>query len=123
MGRFVFVFLFSCLYNIIIMDRRIPLPDPSTYTIYSKSGCHYCTKAKDLVKSKQPIIVDCDTFLIENKDAFIQAMTARIGQECKTFPIVFYHGKYLGGYTETKEQYETSEFKPKSEFLSFSTEF
>lgn len=105
------------------MERRIPLPSPNTYTIYSKSGCHYCTKAKELVKSKNPVVVDCDEFLIENKDVFIQIMCKLAGKECKTFPIVFKDGTYLGGYTETKEQYETAEFKPKSEFLSFSTEF
>jgi glutaredoxin len=105
------------------MDRRIPYPNPNTYTIYSKSGCHYCTKAKDLVQKKSPVVIDCDEYLIENKDLFIHTMCTRIGKEHKTFPIVFYKGEYLGGFTDTKEHYETSEFKPKSEFLSFSTEF
>lgn len=105
------------------MDNRIPQADKNTYTIYSKSGCHYCTKAKDLVKSKSPFVVDCDEYIIENKDVFIQCMNKRTGVECKTFPIIFYKGTYLGGFTETKEHYETTEFKPKSEFLSFSTEF
>jgi len=105
------------------MERRIPYPDQNTYTVYCKSDCHYCTKAKELVSSKNPMLIDCDGYLVENKDLFLQTMAHRIGKEHKTFPIVFYKGLYLGGYTEAKEHYETTEFKPKSEFLSFSTEF
>ena len=43
------------------------------FTVYSKSGCNNCTKVKTLLKDKNLIfnIVECDDYLIEDKENFL----------------------------------------------------
>ena len=45
-------------------------PSQDGYTIYSKSGCPYCKKAVKLLEhvSPTPIVVDCDDYLINDRD-------------------------------------------------------
>ena len=49
------------------------LPNSQGYTIYSKSGCPFCTKVKRLLEKEapSPLLVDCDDYLLENKEAFL----------------------------------------------------
>ena len=107
-----------------------------SYTIYSKSGCHYCTKAKKLIEKENPYVIDCDEYLIEDKVgflAFINEMAANemaanemtanemaanemtvnemtvngiLKKEIKTFPIIFHKDQFIGGYTELVNFYE-----------------
>jgi len=44
-------------------------PLNSGFTIYSKSGCPNCVKAKTLLKSKHLLfkIVNCDEYILEDK--------------------------------------------------------
>jgi len=78
------------------------------YTIYSKSGCPFCTKVKRLLEkeSPAPLLVDCDDYLVENKEDFLLFIQQMAGKEYKTFPMIFHNGNFLGGFTETKEYYE-----------------
>jgi glutaredoxin len=78
-------------------------PSKSGFTIYSKSGCPNCIKAKTLLKSKYLLfnVVDCDEYLIENKDNFLTCIKELANQEVKIFPIIFYDEKFIGGYNET----------------------
>lgn len=89
---------------------NIPRPASDTYTIYSKSGCLYCTKAKDLLQNERvpPLYVNCDEFLLENKQEFLNLMKSLIGYEYKTFPMIFKNGIFIGGYAKTQEIYEQS---------------
>ena len=52
---------------------NVPRPGSDSYTIYSKSGCLYCTKAKGLLQNERvpPLVVNCDKFLLENKVFYI----------------------------------------------------
>ena len=79
---------------------------PSTliYTVYTKSGCPFCVKAKDLLSEKKYMfeIVDCDEYLSNNKAAFLEFIKEHAEKEYKTFPMVFRAGCFIGGYTETK---------------------
>jgi len=85
-------------------DYIVPALD--NYTIYTKSGCPNCINVKKLLETetenKKPLIVDCDEWLIEDKPAFLEFIREKAGQECKTFPIVFHNGAYVGGFEETK---------------------
>jgi len=81
------------------MEYIEPLAD--NYTIYTKSGCPNCTKVKKLLENKKPLIVDCDDWLIEDKPAFLEFIREKAGKECKTFPMVFHNGEFLGGFDET----------------------
>jgi len=86
------------------MDQII-LPSTNNYTVYSKSGCINCTKVKKILKEQniEPLIVDCDEYLIENKEDFLSQITELIGYEYKMFPIVFNNGKFIGGYFDVKQ--------------------
>jgi glutaredoxin len=81
-------------------------PSETTYTIYCKSGCPNCTKAKNLIKKENPMIVDCDDYLIEDKEGFLDFMRFVIGKEYKVFPMIFKNGQFIGGYNELVKDYE-----------------
>jgi glutaredoxin len=85
------------------------LPSKENYTIYSKSGCSYCVKAKQLLINESHEVIDCDDYLIEDKPAFLEFMKGIIGKEYKTFPMIFdKQGKFVGGFTELKACYRPS---------------
>ena len=80
-------------------------PSKSGFTIYSKSGCPNCTKVKTLLKSKNLFfnVVDCDEYLIEDKETFLTFIKQLANQQVKAFPIIFYDEQFIGGYKETSE--------------------
>lgn len=72
-----------------------------TYIIYTKSNCHKCQIAKDLLKREQTetIYINCDEMLRLNRNEFISSMRKRTGiQEPKLimFPLIFIDDIYLG---------------------------
>lgn len=89
--------------------EKIREPIKKGYTIYTKSECKYCIKTKELLKDEFPCpqYVLCDEFLsnIETKEIFLKEMETFIGKSYRTFPMVFYNGKFIGGYTELEKQY------------------
>ena len=89
-------------------------PSKTDFTIYSKSGCHFCTKAKTLLKEKgiKFIMIDCDEYIIENKPLFLSFIKKLAHKEYTSFPMIFYNGDFIGGYKETEEII-------KKQFLSF----
>ena len=87
---------------------EIPEPQKEEFTVYSKSGCINCVKVKTLLKDKNLnfIVIDCDEFVLEDKDAFLKFMYKLAGQEYKTFPMVFDEKYFVGGFTETIKHVE-----------------
>jgi glutaredoxin len=79
------------------------LPKKSEFTLYSKSGCHNCLKIKQFLKESHLSfsVVDCDEYLLENREQFLNFVKELAKTEIKSFPIVFDHMKYIGGYDET----------------------
>jgi len=87
-------------------------PIETGYTIYSKSGCPYCDKAKALLKIDNPIVVDCDPYLVtaSDKEEFLQFIK-EIGQkEQRTFPIIFKNATYVGGYSDLLQLLRDEDF-------------
>lgn len=93
------------------MDYLTPMTD--RYTIYTRSGCSYCTMAIELLKNETPQIdeVCCDEYITDTvlpkniaKYNFFQFIQNITGVKHQTFPVVFYKGKFIGGYTETLKQ-------------------
>jgi len=84
-------------------------PSEKIFTIYSKSGCINCRKVKDLLKANniEYEIIDCDDYLLENKEQFLFFIQSYTNVVCKTFPIVFYDENFIGGFNETKDHLET----------------
>ena len=80
-------------------------PNMIGFTIYSKSGCPNCTKVKNFIKEKNFLfnIVDSDDYLIEDKESFIKFIETKAETSYKTFPMVFYDGKFVGGFIHTTE--------------------
>ena len=97
---------------------NITRPAMDSYTIYSKSVCLYCTKAKGLLQNERipTLIVDCDKFLLGNKEEFFDQMKSLIGYEYKTFPMIFKNGRFIGGYNKTKDFYEESKIVARGDF-------
>jgi glutaredoxin len=82
---------------------EFPTPEKNQFTVYSKSGCINCSKVKTLLKQKSLAfnIIDCDEFILENKEEFLTFIKEIIGKEYKMFPMVFDNNKFIGGYNET----------------------
>ncbi len=75
------------------------------FTIYSKSGCYNCGKIKKLLTEKRLFFneVNCDEYLIEEKEGFLSFIENKIGKPYTTFPMIFYDGKFIGGYNDANE--------------------
>lgn len=88
------------------MNDLIVVESPSLtgYTIYSKSGCLNCTKAKVLIENAH--IIDCDEYLIEDKSTFLKYIYAYSKAEPRTFPMIFYKAEFIGGFAEAKVHFE-----------------
>jgi glutaredoxin len=84
-------------------------PEYNQFTVYSKSGCPNCIKVKKLLQEKQIMftIVNCDEFILEDKDMFFQFIQNLTKKEYKFFPMVFDNGHFIGGFTETIKYIET----------------
>lgn len=76
-------------------------------TVYSKSGCSNCTKVKTLLKDNKLKfdVIDCDEFILENKEEFLLFIQNLIGKEYKVFPMVFNDTTFIGGYNETNKYF------------------
>ena len=84
------------------------MPSNDTYTIYTKSGCNFCVKAKEILKNEniEPLIVDCDKYLQEDRTEFLNFIRLLSGVEYKTFPMIFMKGHFIGGYTDIVKHYD-----------------
>jgi hypothetical protein len=54
-------------------------------------------------------IIDCDDYLVDDKEGFLAFMQKLIGKEYRTFPMIFDKGgRFLGGFTELKAVYQAA---------------
>jgi len=88
---------------------EIVVPEVIGFTIYTKSGCPNCNKVKQLLRENNLLykIVDCDEYLIEDRQGFLSFINSRIQRDTTNnsdkpifFPIVFSDNKYIGSYKE-----------------------
>jgi glutaredoxin len=80
-------------------------PSNNTFTIYTKSGCIGCLRAKNLLSELfiTPLIIDCDNYLLEHRKEFLQIIKklANIDEDkIVFFPLIFENGKYIGRYED-----------------------
>jgi glutaredoxin len=80
-------------------------PSKNGFTIYSKSGCLNCTLAKKLITENHFFLneVNCDEYILEDKERFLNFIEVKAEKIYKTFPMVFYKEKFIGGFTHTTE--------------------
>ncbi len=71
-------------------------------TIYSKENCHFCIKAKELLKKKNINYLNIDI----GED---EKLLAQLYQETRqsTVPYIFINNKFIGGYNELLKLEET----------------
>ena len=50
--------------------------------------------------------VSCDEFLLEDKEGFLLFIKEKANKEYRTFPMVFYDVKFLGGFAETQQHFD-----------------
>jgi glutaredoxin len=83
---------------------NIKSPSKTNFTVYSKNGCKYCDYVKNLFIRNNFIFyeINCDNYLKEDKDFFLNYIETISGKSYKTFPMVFYNGEFIGGFNETK---------------------
>lgn len=81
-------------------NLNYPVPSDTGYTIFSKSGCHFCIEAKTALKQYNPEIINCDKYLALNRTGFLTHIKEQTGQDYKTFPMIFHNAKFIGGYTD-----------------------
>jgi glutaredoxin len=67
-----------------------------SYTIYTKSSCVYCKRAKDLLDI---LGEDYQEFNIE-EDNLRESMNAKLGYEARTVPQIWHGDSHVGGFTE-----------------------
>ena len=93
-------------------------PHNGMITVYSKSGCNYCVKVKQLLTENERkfIVIDCDEYILENKEEFLLFIKEMIGKEYRFFPMVFDNSIFIGGYNETVKYLEKVD-------LDFDTQF
>jgi glutaredoxin len=79
-------------------------PYNSGFTVYSKSGCPNCIIVKKYIKEKNFLLqeINCDEYILEDKENFLKFIETITGYNHKIFPLVFYEGKIIGGLNETK---------------------
>lgn len=81
-----------------------PKPLSNGYTIYTKSNCIYCIKAKKLLENMKikdnKKIINCDDYLKNDKDDFMSFIEYLIGKKYLFMPIIFKNGKFIGGYND-----------------------
>ena len=87
---------------------KIPKPLDNRITIYSKSGCTYCDSVKKLLIEQKVLftIINCDEYLVKDKPKFLQCIYLLVGKEYNTFPMVFFNGTFIGGFTDTEKYFQ-----------------
>ena len=89
------------------MDNNMNIENPLDcgFTIYSKSGCPNCTRIKKILTEKKLtfIEINCDEYLIEDKEFFLSFIKNLAHKEWKVFPMIFNDGIFMGGFNETQE--------------------
>ena len=96
------------------MDSKYELdgffyPLKNGWTVYSKTGCKNCVLVKDiLIKQNNLLVVNCDDFLNDEptKKLFLKLIDNVSGKQPRTFPMVFYNNKFVGGYYEALDLVE-----------------
>lgn len=82
-------------------NKTFPEPAPLGFTVYTKMLCPYCERTKNALQGDYVVkYVDCDEILIKDKEIFLREMEVWCGKSHRTFPMVFFDGVFLGGFTD-----------------------
>ena len=81
------------------------IPKLHEFTIYSKSGCPNCRNVKMLLSEMKQVftVINCDEYLIDSKDEFLEFLNIICQTNVTTFPIIFDSNNYIGGFLQTQK--------------------
>ena len=98
-------------------------PFENKFTVYSKSGCPNCVKAKALLKERgfQYEEVNCDEYILECKAEFLQFIEKKASTEWRSFPIIFDDTRFIGGFIDLKGYLDKEKEREKT--LDFTADF
>lgn len=72
--------------------------------IYGRPNCGYCTAAVNVCEDYHLKY----TYNTIESSKQLEEISERVGQELKTVPQIFWHNKYIGGYTELVREIENT---------------
>jgi glutaredoxin len=77
-------------------------PTDQGYTIYSRSGCCNCDKAKKKIEEgKRPLLyINCDDELIEDRESCLTNLKLYAGKTITQFPVIFFDGEFIGSWKD-----------------------
>tara|TARA_B110000285_G_scaffold77774_1_gene89568 strand:- start:2308 stop:2706 length:399 start_codon:yes stop_codon:yes gene_type:complete len=84
--------------------------DPSTITIFSKTTCPFCIKAKQLIDTNYTIKLQIIELNEMNEGPIIGQALNQITKQ-RTVPNIFVLGKHIGGYTELKQLHDNGNLR------------
>jgi glutaredoxin len=67
------------------------------YTVYSKTGCSYCDKAKSEIVERGESYTE---LMLEKKE-----VEEKVGRKISSYPVITKGDKYIGGYQELKKEW------------------
>lgn len=73
-------------------------------TIYTKTTCGYCTKAKNLFKLNNILYDEINLDDDEKRSQFYDELSSNLGTKVNTVPQIYIDDKYLGGYDSLVEE-------------------
>jgi glutaredoxin len=76
-------------------------PAATGYTVYTKDNCKYCDMVKELLEEEEPVLINTESYLETRKEEFLAFIATLAQRTYRTFPMVFYNGTFVGGFTDT----------------------
>lgn len=73
--------------------------------VYSKDGCPYCTKAKELLKRHNMTFTE---HKVGSPGVTKQVIQERAGTEIRTVPQIFINDSHIGGYDDLVKYLKTN---------------
>lgn len=78
-------------------------------TMFSKTSCPFCIKAKQLLSNYHVTLQVYDLDTLYNSQQIMDELSKQTGRT--TVPNIFIFGRYVGGYTELKNLYDTGKLQ------------
>lgn len=75
-----------------------------TATLYSKSNCPFCVRAKRLLDEKG--VGYTEESAVEKRDELIRLVTSATGEAPRTVPQIWLGDSYIGGYDSLVEHFK-----------------
>lgn len=88
-------------------DSKEPIKQVKEITIYTKSTCGYCHKAKEALSTLGLKYKEVE---ISDNLKLYKSLKAKTG--CETVPQIFFGTKFIGGYTDLKNLIDKGSLGP-----------